>query len=557
LLNDLVIRNFAIIDNVTINFKKGLNILSGETGAGKSIIINAVNLILGGRANSEIIRTGETEATVEASFSTQNCPQIVELLNEHGFESNELIVKRTISKNGKNKIFINNSLATLAILQKVTNGLIEISAQHEHQTLQNPENHILILDSFGNHAKDIKNYQTRYKVLKELIAKRKNIAKSSQEQSSKLDFYSFQLEEIKSAGLKDGEDEELEHDRKIVSNMVRIQESSHSAFSSLYTGQNSAISLFTKAKESLEKLAAFDDTAKSFVEQAEKINFELDDLSLNIRDYNSGLSSNSYDLDSIEDRLLTINKLKKKYGLSISDILEKQEALEKKLDIYENFDNHLEMLDEQIASETLQVKQLATILHKKRLQSAKRLTSRLMKELKDLDLAKTNIVVDMSTLDNKESNGLTELGYDQVEFLCSTNIGEEPKPLAKIASGGELSRFMLAFKQVLCATDEISVYIFDEVDSGISGAQAEIVGQKIKAVSKRSQVICISHLPQIASKADIHHHVVKKEISGRTHVEVKTLNMDDRVHEISRMIGGLSVTQSAIDHAKNLIDSSN
>jgi DNA repair protein RecN (Recombination protein N) len=566
LLNELLIKNFAIIDNVSISFNNGLTILSGETGAGKSIVINAVNLILGGRANTEIIRTGEEKASVEASFSIEKCQLIKEKLLNHGFENeSELIIKRVISKSGKNKIYINDSLASLSTLQEISTGLIELTAQHEHQSLQNPENHIFFLDNFGRLESKVKNYHEKFLDLKNLISEKSRLETSSREEASKRDYIKFELNEINSINPKFNEDRDLEEKRSLLVNLVNIQNYTNESFNDLYETEESALNKISIAKSCIEKLSKLDPKTNSLLTQAEQVFLELEDLCLALRDYKNKLTQNDDDIDFIEERLFKINGLKRKYGPEIKDVLNKKKEFEEKLNLYENFEELLAEINKKIKNKFSEVFLLAKDLSYERKKTAKKLSTRLEKELKDLAMEKTKFVVDFSLLGQMPSESssisfsslpLNDMGMDNIEFLCSTNIGEDVKPLIKIASGGELSRFILAFKNIISSRQNTSIYVFDEVDSGISGAQAQIVGQKIKSVSKNSQVICITHLPQIASLGDTHIHIEKVEKNGRTFVKVKTLNKDERILEISRMLGGIKISKSARDHAKSLIEAS-
>lgn len=555
MLLQLNIKDFAIIDNLEISFGKGLNILTGETGAGKSIIVDAVELILGDRASVDDIRSSKDEATVEAMFDASDCKDAGGLLEEAGLADDEnLIVRRIISRSGKNKAFINNSMASLALLQNIGSRIIDIYGQHEHQSLARPEEHVEILDSFGNLASLRQEFGNAYKEYISLKSELGRLTSESQRLLEKQDFLSFQSKEIEEAGLKTGEDEELKKEKEILVHAEKLFDAANSGHEVLYASAGSVLEKIGQITNKLKDAARFDERLKKTIEALEAALYQLEDTASFLRDYSGDVSFEPGRLEEVDDRLDAINKLKKKHGQTIEAILQKKIEIDKELDSIVNHDERMEELKK--ASEAAKEKSflLAKKLSHKRTEAAKIFKKQIEKELADLGMKK--IVFEVNIAQDKENDGnfrLNERGMDVVEFFISPNVGEAPKPLARIASGGELSRVMLAIKKTF-ATGKIPVLIFDEVDAGIGGGTAEAVGKKLKEVSKNHQVLCITHLPQIAAFADAHYSVSKEAKAGKTTTSVREVKGEERVAELSRMLGGAKITDKTKEHAIEMLE---
>ncbi|MBI3399213.1 MAG: DNA repair protein RecN [Deltaproteobacteria bacterium] len=555
MLLELNIKDFAIIDNLQISFGKGLNILTGETGAGKSIIVDAVKLILGDRASADDIRSSKDEAVIEAMLDSASCKGIATLLETAGLQNDEnLVIRRIISRSGKNKVFINGSMANLAMLQDIGSRIIDIYGQHEHQSLTRSEEHIDILDGFGNLMPLRQEFAGIYKEYALIKSELDNLTLDSQRLVEKQDFLNFQSNEIEAAGLKAGEDEELKKEKEILANAEKLFEASNSGHDILYAASGAVLERVGHVLNKLKDVSRFDQRLKPTIETLETAISQLEDAASFLRDYSQDISFEPRRLEEVDNRLDTINKLKKKYGQTIDAILQKKEEVDRELDNIIHHDEKITELQEKLESAKENLIKLSKRLSEKRIDAAKLLKKKIETELSDLNMKKT--VFEVRIEKNKDINGdfiLGEKGVDRVEFFISPNIGEEPKPLSKIASGGELSRIMLAIKRIT-TTGKIPVLIFDEVDAGIGGGTAEVVGRKLKEVSKNHQVLCITHLPQIAAYADTHYSVSKEVRGGRTVAGVKELKADERVAELSRMLGGVKITDKTKEHAIEMLE---
>lgn len=555
MLLHLNIKDFAIIDNLEISFGKGLNILTGETGAGKSIIVDAVKLILGDRASAEDIRSSKDEAAVEAMFDISSTKGIAELLQEAGLPNDDtLIIRRIISRSGKNKTFVNNSMANLALLQNIGSRIIDIYGQHEHQSLTRPEEHVEILDNFGNLTTLRQEFGNAYKEYISLKSELDKLISENQGLAEKQDFLSFQSKEIEDAELKTGEDEQLKRAKEILSHAEKLFEAANSGHEILYASSGSILEKIGQITNKLKDAARFDERLKKTVETLEAAAYQLEDAASFLRDYSGDVSFEPGRLEEIDDRLDAINKLKKKYGQTIEAILQKKVEIDKELEGIIHHDERIEELKKALEAAQDKALLLAKKLSDKRIDAAKTLKKQIEKELSDLGMKKT--VFEARIEKDKDVDGsfrLNERGMNVVEFFISPNPGEEPKPLARIASGGELSRIMLAIKKAFAA-GKIPVLIFDEVDAGIGGGTAEAVGKKLKEVSKNHQVLCITHLPQIAAFADAHFSVAKEVKGSRTITFIHEVKGDERIAELSRMLGGVRITDKTRDHAREMLE---
>ncbi|MBI5875586.1 MAG: DNA repair protein RecN [Deltaproteobacteria bacterium] len=556
MLLQLNIKDFAIIDNLQVSFGKGLNILTGETGAGKSIIVDAVKLILGDRASAEDIRSSKDEAVVEAMFDISPCKDIANILDESGLRSEEgLIIRRIISRSGKNKVFINESMANLALLQQTGSRIIDIYGQHDHQSLTRPEEHIDILDSFGGLAAMKQEFSNVYKEYISIKSELDKLASESRQLAEKQDFLSFQSKEIEAAGLKTGEDEELKKGKEILVHAEKLFDASSSGHEVLYSSGGSVLEKIGHVVNKLKDVSRFDERLKPMVEALESASCQIEDAASFLRDYSGGNRFEPGRLEEVDNRLDAINKLRKKYGQTIEAILQKKAEIDKELDGIIHHDERMEELKKALDVSRDKAISLAKKLSDKRAGAGRMLKKKIEQELADLGMKKTVFEVKIKKDADEAGNfQLSENGIDKIEFFISPNPGEEPKPLAKIASGGELSRIMLAIKRTMTRTGKIPVLIFDEVDAGIGGGTAEVVGKKLKEVSKNHQVLCITHLPQIAAYADAHYSVEKEVRGGRTCAKIKELKGEEKVAELSRMLGGVKITEKTKEHAVEMLE---
>ncbi|PKN16231.1 MAG: DNA repair protein RecN [Deltaproteobacteria bacterium HGW-Deltaproteobacteria-23] len=549
MLTDLSIKNFAIIDSLHISFGSGLNILTGETGAGKSIIIDAVNLVMGGRASADLIRSGADEATVEALFDISTEPEICATLASCGIDADgELLLKRIISRSGKNRIFINGSLATLATLTEIACRLINIYGQHESQTLLKIENHLLMLDSYAglNEVKaEFAQFFREHRKLRERIAALECGARDADRQK---DILSYQLDEIRKASLLPGEDDELERELNLLLHAEKLLFKTQSAYDLLYGAEESALGTLGEVKVSVTEAAAIDSSLRPLCETVSSAFLQLEDAALSLRDYAARLESDPARIQAIQDRLDLIRTLKKKYGETISAIIATAADIEAELTALANADLSREELDAEAARLHALIQQKGAELSAGRRKAAERLCKALEAEVHQLAMKHASFLVRLEPLPEPR-----EAGFEKVEFLFSPNPGEEPKPLAKIASGGELSRIMLAMKQLHPESD-VPTLVFDEVDTGIGGATSAMVGKKLKSVATRQQVLCITHLPQVAVYADCHYIVAKDIVDGRTLTSLKLLAVAERIDEIARMLGGIAITGKSREHAAEMIE---
>jgi len=553
MLVELNIKNFAIIDSLTIKFTTGMNIFTGETGAGKSIIIDAVNLILGGRGSSDYVRTGCSEAKIEALFDISGNESLKKALAELGYEpTDELIVKRTLSTAGKSAVMINDSLSTLNALNKISPMLISIYGQNEHQELLNKERHLEMLDNFAGISGLLEKYKESFFALRAVEEKLAGLKKAAENRDRELDFVKFQLSEINAANMKEGEEESLKKELELLSNGERILEACSFGFEQLYSNDNSLSSTLSEIIDKVGKVKEFDAAFANYHKELSSALYTLEDAAFFLRDYPKKVDFSKELLDEIETRLDAVNTIKKKYGGSVKSALETKSTLEERLrelsDVGESMDA-LEKKRGEIFNETME---FADKLSVKRREYSEILRKEMSAELKSLAMLNAEFIVKFKEHD--ESAPLTEHGKDDAEFYFSANPGEESKPLLKVASGGELSRVMLALKNVTTGDNMLATYIFDEVDAGIGGKTAHIVGAKLKRLSDKNQVICITHLSQIASYADSYYYVTKAEKDGRMVTTVEPLDDDERVKEVARLLSGESITEHSLKHASDMIN---
>ncbi len=556
MLRELKIQNIAIIDTLEISFVEGLNVISGETGAGKSIIIGAVGLLLGDRASSDIIRSSEETAVVEALFDITGRDRIKKKLAEMGYGGDEeLVVKRIVSRSGKNKIYINGNLATLANLSSLSETMVNVCSQHEHQAILNADHHIDIIDEFGElmplrnqFSLLYRNYCDFKEYLNELELKNRN-------KLDREEFLQFQLKEIIDAHITSGEDTTLLEEKRILRNAKELSEHARNAHDILYAGEYSVLERLSGAIRDVKEIREIDASLAVSTDDLDAVYFSLEEIALALRDYTHRIVYDPERLEEIDNRLENLSRLKRKYGGTLDDVLGKKGEIEHELEAISSAEDEIERVSAEIARRKEQVLESAYELSKRRVGVAARLKDEIEREIHTLRMAYAifDVRFHPSTNDAAGEPLMNYRGCDFPEFYLSTNIGEELKPLNRIASGGELSRIVLAMKKVLAQTGSVSTIIFDEVDTGIGGATAEIVGHKLQEVANHHQVICISHLPQIACFGD-HHFLVAKKVEGKkTNTEVRVLSEEERLNEITRMLGGVEITEKTREHAHEML----
>lgn len=561
MLRELRIKNFAVIDEVVLELGAGLNVLTGETGAGKSIILNALGLICGERGASEIIRHNEEEASVEALFEKVT-PPLEMKFKEAGFDADgEWIVKRILSRTGKNRIYVNGSLCPLSLLSELGSSLVHIYGQHEHHTLIQPEAHLALLDGFAALGEKVEAMARKYDALAatwdSLTQARALLEKRRREKAS----LEAQAEEIARARLRPGEEEELQSTKHVLSHAEKLHQGSREGEELLYEGEDALVSRLGKYASKLKDLAGIDETLKPTVELLDSSLAQLQEAAAALRRYADRNHFEPRALEHLEDRLAEIHRLKRKYNGTVEDILRCHAEADEALKALDRGEEEISALEKSFEEARRSAWDAAQKLSLERQRVAKRFNKEMEKEVKGLGMPGTTFEVRFITQDEKEDQPpffiagrrLTERGMDHTEFYFSPNPGEPVKPLAKIASGGELSRLMLAIKSLVLAPGEIPTLLFDEVDAGIGGAVAEVVGKKLKCVAASHQVICVTHLPQIAALADSHYVVQKEVVNGRTFTQVKRLAQRDRVDEVARMLGGIKITDKTRRHAEEMV----
>lgn len=553
MLSKIFIKNVAVIESAEIEFGSAFNILTGETGAGKSIIIDSFNLLKGQRADKDIIRTGEQKARVDGVFTIDSATEKI-LSEDYGIEvcDGEVIVTREISADGKNTVRINGLPSTGSVLKEVGEYLINIHGQHDSTTLLSKKNHLRLLDTAsGSELGDILDeYRKVHNLINEKEALLASVKSDEQEKIRRLDMLNFQIDEIEAADLHIGEDEELTNRKITLENAERIAGSARSAYAVLYDGddrQRSANDLLWDGLNAIGEVAEYDADLSSIHGELTDLVYELSDKIRNLRKYIDTLTYEPYELAQVEDRLDLIYNLKRKYGATIEAVISYLDEAKTEADSIIRADEIASELETELTHLKREREELADRITSVRVKQGKVLSGQIEKELADLDMARVKFAVRV------EQTDYTAKGRDDVEFLICTNVGEEFKPLAKIASGGELSRIMLAAQTVLNADGGVRTLVFDEIDSGVSGHAAQKIGEKLKAISADNQVICITHLPQIAAMADDHYLIEKTVAEGRTVTNVEHLSHDKRIYELARTLGGQKVTDITLANAEELL----
>ncbi len=562
MLKELRIRHFATIDHLDLEFEPGLNVLTGETGAGKSIIIGALTLLLGGRADADVVRSGESKATVEGVFEARE-QTLVEQLDEMGLEpeEDEIIIKRTLSPNGKTRCHINGSAVSVSILARLGDRLVDIHGQHAHQTLMRSECHRPLLDLYGKCVPGLERFRKFWNQYQDLTRQQKKLIQNEQDRLQREDLLKFQIGEIDQAQLSPGEEETLTAERNQFRHAEKLFQSLDNSLNWLREESGSILDQLGKVNHELRDLPSVDESLKPQVETGERLYYEIEELAESLKTYRQGLNFEPGRLEELEDRLAEIKGLQRKYGPDVESVLTYREKIGAELESLGGDQDRLEQLDAEIKALQEKVGQEAVKLAESREKSAKLLKKNAEKELKELDMKFAQFGVQFDYLEDPESflhyQGrsvrLGAEGLGSLEFVFSSNPGESLRSLAKIASGGELSRVMLALKTLLNRQDTIPVLVFDEVDTGIGGKVAEIVGTKLKKLASSKQIFCITHLPQIAGMGNAHFRVLKEVEGKRTHTKVIHLDSNQRVEEIARMSAGVNITEATRQHAREMI----
>jgi len=564
MLREIHIQNYAVIDNLAVEFGPGLNLLSGETGSGKSILVDALGLALGGRASPEVIRTGQDRALVTAVFSSEGKAPWSDWLEEYGVarsEEGELILRRELQAGGKSRMLVNDQPVTLGAVKALARGLVEMHGQNEHVVLFAREAQLGLLDQFAGVEADLESVRALHSQRRELEQELDSLSHNEQERLRTIDLLSFQVRELEQARLAPGEDVRWEEERRILSNLEKIRAAAASAFAELYEDEGAAVSRLAAAARQLEELRRYDAAIEPQLEPLAAARATLEDIAAFLRDYVGNLEANPQRLEEIEDRLALIDRLKRKYGDTVEAILAYAVETRQRLASLEHADERREVVRKELEKASDEYRKAAEALSEKRREAARRLVKLVREELAQLGMEKTRMEVNFAS--TPEGHG-GPTGIDEVEFRLSPNPGEELRAMEKIASGGEISRLMLALKTVVGQARVnrsargsgrgAPTFIFDEVDSGIGGRVAESVGQRLKRLARDAQVLCVTHLAQIACFADHHFYVEKSVRGGRTVTTVKPLEGEkDRAEELARMLSGSQITDAALKHATTML----
>lgn len=548
MLSVLHIENIAVIEQADIQFDAGFNVLTGETGAGKSIVIDAISAILGERAYRDVIRTGCEKAFVSAVFTgVAELPWFEE--NRVDYDPDELMIQREIFLDGKNACRVNGRPVTVALLRRLGAHLIDIHGQHDSQQLFDETNHLRYLDLFAADAEALAAYQDAYQALRQTRDEMDRLSMDEGEKLRRVETLQFQIREIENAAPKPGEDAALEAQRKRLQNGEKMKTGLCNASAALYGGEDSdgACSLVTGAERELSALCRYDEGLEPLRAKLSDLRYALQDVTEELRDLRDSLSFSEEELERLEERLDALHRLKRKYGADCEEILSYLERCKAELEEIEFSSDRLEQLEKQAARQEKEARKAGSALRKLRQTAAEALSQRILSELAQLDMPKVQFVCQF------EEQALGPDGMDAVRFLMSANVGEALKPMSKVASGGELARIMLALKNVLAEQDQVSTLIFDEVDAGVSGQAAQRVGEKLLSVAGSKQVLCVTHLAQIAALADTHLHIQKAVREGRTYTSVTPLDREGRKQEIARIIGGAAITETTLRSAEEML----
>ncbi|MBS1852628.1 MAG: DNA repair protein RecN [Acidobacteria bacterium] len=558
MLLELRLENYAVIDNVAVEFASGLNLLTGETGAGKSILIDALALLLGEKASSDVIRTGSEKAVVAAVFEVEGGAEktVSRILEDNGIDEEEepLILRREIASGGKGRVFINNQPATVSVLKQLAPYLANIHAQNESLLSFDGPSRLALLDAYAGVQADP--VRAAFAGWKEIATRIEELQRDEQDRLRLLDLWVFQKREIEEVKLQPGEDERLETEKRVLANAEKIYTSAMNAFDLLYEGGNSTSATLRLAQKQVEELARYEPRFQEALAALETARISVEDVGATLRDYAGGIEASPEHLAKVEDRLAAIDRLKRKYGPGLDDVIRYGEETSRKLSEMENKDEVLRQLRQELAQAAEVYLQAARTVSKKRYEAARKLEKLVEAEINDLAM-RSKFHIEVSGTD--EEGNWTAEGFDQVLYLIATNPGEPMRPLEQIASGGELSRVMLALKASVETgtarkrSGAQRTLVFDEIDTGIGGRAAEAVGKKLKALSRANQVLCVTHLPQIATFADHHYVIEKKQAANRTKTSIRPITGEERTEEVARMLSGAKLTETSLKHAEQMI----
>jgi len=562
MLNNLRIRNFAIIEDLSIPFKSGLNILTGETGAGKSILIDALSGVLGDKMTTDMIRTGYEKASLEGTFDIRNLPWVEEILDNSGIdmEDDVLVLKRDLFSSGRGRCFANGTQIPIAKLKEISACLVDIHGQNEHQSIMKVSRHRELLDSFGRHQDDVKEIRELHSRLQDIRERLESSEIDEREKERRIEYNTFAINEIDSAGLVSGEEDQLKNESMLLANSEKLFKEINRA-SAILNDEEGVLQKLRKIDSGLVTVSEYDTDISNVLENVKESLYSLEDASSFLRSYEEGIDFSPQRINEVEARIALISGLRKKYGDTVEDVLAYAEKAKKELEVITSGDEEMEKNKREYKEILKKAKETAFSLSDKRKKSAMSLEKSVMKELNDLGM--TGTVFHISIVKQEAPDGEIESenkryilyphGLDRIEFLLAANSGEELRQLRKVASGGEMSRIMLALKNVILSADLVESLVFDEVDTGISGKTAEIVGKKLKTLSADRQVMVITHLPQIAAMSDCHFSVSKQEDEGRVTTDVKCLSTGDKIREVARMLAGETVTELSIRHAEEMV----
>ncbi len=554
MLRFLSVQNFALIDRLEVEFGPGLNLITGETGSGKSIVVDAVGLLLGSRASQDMIREGSKRARLEGLFQLSQDHPALALLADAGIElesDRQLVVRREISVSGNNKVFVNGVLATQGFLAELGNLVADIHGQHEQQHLLHPRTHLRFLDAFGRLGPDLHEVSRNHRLWSEARRLLEETVSGEQERLRSLDMLRFQIREIDALELRPGLDRDLVEERSLLASAEKRLQSASQSYDLLYEREDSLLSGLSRVSRSFEELAELDPSRGDAIRRLEEAVLQLQELAFEMRDYADDVESDPQRLEDLESRLAEIQKAQRKYGEDVEAILEYRRKIGLEMEELEAAESRAEELGAQVKELAAEYLQGARRLSSKRKDVAGLLARRMEQELADLAMQKTSFEVDLKT----SEEDFSEQGIDRAEFLISPNPGESLKPLGRIASGGELSRVILALKSIVTLEDYPKTLIFDEVDAGIGGRVASVLGEKLSILAQQNQVLCVTHLPQIAARAVHHYHVGKRRRGKRTRVEFHPLDASQRIEELARMLAGKNVTETTLQQAREMIRS--
>jgi DNA repair protein RecN (Recombination protein N) len=566
MIDSLYIKNYILVDELKVSFGNGLNIITGETGAGKSIIISAINQLCGERANAELVRKGAQKAILEMTLVSRLPAELKSKLNEAEIDyddSGELILRKEIKDNGTGRMFVNDTPINLSTLNSFSQLFIDIHGQHQHQQLLFPENHLQYLDAIGRLHNDIEKFKTQFYQFKKLVNKIEGLQKERQLILEKQDLYRHQLSELEKEKLVAGEDVELARELKKLNNMETLHQLVSNLENALYSGDGDAADKIINAEKFLNSAAALDPEFNPFIANLQQARETVEEIGRFSQNYISNLQFDPNRFEQLNQRLARIDYLFKKYKVtSVDELLQLKERMENNLAGFENFESNIDHLKQELDAHIQETNKTAAYLHKKREETARKIEPLIHKEFNEIGLSQAQFVMKNELITEPDSKfyyeekpvRISEIGIDNITFQIKPNQGEDPKPIHKIASGGELSRIMLALKTISANNDKTETLVFDEIDTGISGTVAQIVGRKMRQLSQYSQMICITHLPQIAAFSQNHYKVIKMIRDSRTVVDIIKLSEENKISEVASLLGGESLSNEALENAKHLIN---